>query len=352
VPHIASSSPTRRLLALLAITASLGAAAACGSSNAAGSNTESKAAASSSAGATTKVAIGVAAPTAEQSLPAVAAELGFFKAHGIEADVKLIPGGPQITAGLVGGSLDFGVYSAPGPEVGAVQKAPIKYVGVWTHKSNLGLVVAPGINSVEDLKGKAIAVSSPGTTTAIYTDMLLRKAGLDPATSVIRRNVGGQGAALSAFASGQVKAAIFGAPVTYTAVAKVPGAKILIDYSGEDFAWPYAGIVVTKSTADKKQDTISRVLAALQDAAKAYKDPAKADQIVAIISKFTSTTDLTLVRKSFDVAVAGIDTSMLPQEADHKNVLEQLAFTNPAAKGFPAADMVDKSFAEKLHGNG
>jgi NitT/TauT family transport system substrate-binding protein len=347
VPHIASSSRTRRLLAILVVTASLGAAAACG-----GSDAKGDVAAGPSAGASIKVAIGVAAPTAEQSLPAVAAELGFFKAHGIEADVKLIPGGPQITAGLVGDSLDFGVYSAPGPEVGAVQKAPIKYVGAWTHRSNLGLVVAPGINSVEDLKGQAIAVSSPGTTTAIYTDMLLRKAGLDPATSVVRRNVGGQGAALNAFVSGQVKAAIFGAPVTYTAVAKLPGAKILIDYSLEDFAWPYAGIVVTNSTATEKQDMVNRVLAALQDAAKAYKDPAKTDQIIGIISKFTSTTDLALVRKSFEVAAAGIDTSMVPREEDHANVLEQLAFTNPAAKGFPAADMVNKSFAEKLDGNG
>jgi NitT/TauT family transport system substrate-binding protein len=301
---------------------------------------------STSSSGLTKIRIGVAAPTAEQTLPAVAQELGFFKAHGIEADVQLVPGGPQITAGLVGGSLDFGVYSAPGPEVAAVQGAKIKYVGVWTHRANLGLVVAPGIDSVKDLKGQAVAVSSPGTTTAIYTDMLLREAGMDATKDVVRRNVGGQGAALSAFASGQVKAAIFGAPVTYTAVEKVQGAKILIDYAEEDFAWPYAGIVAGNDYAKNNPETISKVLAALKEAAAAYKDPAKADDIISIISKFTSTTDTDAVKQSFDVAAKEIDVTLTPNAEEHQNVLTQLAFTTPAARDFKATDIFDASFLE------
>lgn len=309
---------------------------ACG-----GSDTPSK-----SSSGLTKVRIGVAAPTAEQTLPAVAQELGLFKKHGIEADVKLIPGGPQITAGLVGGSLDFGVYSAPGPEVAAVQGAKIKYVGVWTHRSNLGLVVAPGINSIKDLKGQSVAVSSPGTTTAIYTDMLLRDAGMNATKDVVRRNVGGQGAALSAFASGQVKAAIFGAPVTYTAVEKVKGAKILVDYSKQDFAWPYAGIVTGDKYAKGNPETISNVLAALKEAAAAYKDPAQADKIMSIISKFTSTTGAAAVKQSFDVAAKEIDVTLAPNVEDHQNVLTQLAFTTPAARGFKASDIFDSSFLE------
>lgn len=292
-----------------------------------------------------KVHIGVAAPTAELSLPQVAQELGFFKAHGIEADVKLIPGGPQITAGLVGGSLGFGVYAAPGPEVAAVQGAKIKYVGVWTHRSNLGLVVEPGIDSVEDLKGKAVAVSAPGTTGALYTDMLLRAAGMHE-EDVVRRNVGGQGAALSAFASGQVKAAVFGAPVTYSAVENLPGAKILIDYSKEDFAWPYAGIVTLNGYAEGNSETITKVLAALKEAAAAYKDPTKSAEIISIISKFTSTTNPEAVKQSFDVAAKEIDVTLTPRLEDHQNVLTQLAFTTPAARGFKASDVIDPSFLE------
>jgi len=232
-----------------------------------------------------------------------------------------------------------------------VQSAPIKYVGVWTHLANLGLVVAPGIDSVEDLEGQAVAVSSPGTTTAIYTDMLLREAGMDPETSVTRLNVGGQGEALSAFASGQVDAAIFGAPVTYTAVASVPGAKILIDYSEQDVAWPYAGIVTTDEMMDGDSDLIVRVLTALQAAAEAYQDPAQADRVKDVITTFTNTQDADIVTQAFDVAVRNIDPSLMPREEDHANVLEQLAITTPQAEDFPAQDMLDSSFAEQLDGN-
>lgn len=330
-----SPKSAKVVAAALGMAAALATTVACGSS---GSST--------SEDGLTIIRIGVAAPTAEQSLAAVAQELGFFKKHGIDAKVELIPGGPQITAGLVGNSLDFGVYSAPGPEVAIVQGAKLKYVGEWTHRSNLGLVAAPGIDSVKDLEGKTVAVSSPGTTTAIYTDMMLREAGLDPEKSVVRRNVGGQGAALSAFASGQVKAAIFGAPVTYAALAQVKGSKVLIDYNQHDFAWPYAGIVATEAYTEKNAKTITNVVAALKEAAAAYQDPAQADKIKAIISKFTQTADRDAVNRSFEVASKAIDPTLLPLAADHENVLEQLAVTEPAAKKFTASDMFDTSFAE------
>ncbi|QOC93399.1 ABC transporter substrate-binding protein [Micromonospora craniellae] len=297
-------------------------------------------------GSPLKIKIGVAAPTAEQSLPAVARDLGIFTKHNIDAEIEMIPGGPQITAGLVGGSLQFGVYSAPAPEVGAVQGAPIKYIGTWSHRANLGLVVAPGINSVQDLAGKAVAVSSPGTTTAIYTDMLLREAGLDPATGVVRRNVGGQSAALNAFVSGQVSAAIFGAPVTYTALANLPGAKLLIDYAEQDFSWPYAGVVVTNDYADRNETTVRAVIAALKEAAAAYQDPANEGRIIDIIATFTGTSDKELVKRSFDVAVAQMDPALTPSLADHKNVIEQLAHTTPQASGFDPAKVFDVTFTE------
>jgi ABC-type nitrate/sulfonate/bicarbonate transport system substrate-binding protein len=320
---------------------------ACGSS---GTASDTSSAGGRDASGLVKIKIGVAAPTAEQALPQVAQDLGFFKEHGIDANITLIPGGPQITAGLVGGSLNFGVYSAPAPEVAAVQGASIKYVGVWTHRSNLGLVVAPGINSVQDLKGKAVAVSAPGTTTAIYTDTMLRDAGLNSTSDVVRRNVGGQGAALSAFASGQVKAAIFGAPVTYSAVSKTPGSKILIDYSKQDYAWPYAGIVATNSYAAKNSQTVVKVLAALKEAAKAYQDPTKTSSILPIIAKFTSTTSQTAVKQSFDLAAKDIDVSLVPVAADHQDVLTQLALTTPQAKGFAPTKMFDSTYAEQASG--
>jgi NitT/TauT family transport system substrate-binding protein len=341
--RIARTFLSRSSLATVAAGLLLG-TAACGGSG------QQTAGAGGGAGDVISVKIGVAAPTAEQSLPAVARDLGIFTKHGIDASIELIPGGPQITAGLIGESLQFGVYSAPAPEVAAVQGAAIKYVGVWCHRANLGLVVAPGIGSVGELAGQPIAVSAPGTTTALYTDMVLRGAGLDSATGVVRRNVGSQGAALNAFASGQVKAAIFGAPVTYTAVASVPGATIQTDFSTQDYAWPYAGMVATDKYAQQNRGTVEKVIAALREAAAAYKDPALTSQVLTSISQFTHTTDQDLVRKSFDSAAAQMDLTLRPVVADHRNVIEQLAFSTPQAAGFDPAKIVDMSFTEATGG--
>ena len=227
-----------------------------------------------------------------------------------------------------------------------VQGAKVKYVGVWSHHANLGLVVSPGIDSVADLKGKSIAVSSPGTTTAIYTHMALADAGLDPEKDVIQRNVGSQGAALSAFASGQVQAAVFGAPVTYAALSKVADSKLLIDFSKQDFTWPYAGIVASDDYTSKHSDTVKDVLAALQAAAKDYKDPAKADQIKAVISKFTQTTGAS-VDRSFEVAANEIDATLTPAAEDHRNVLTKLAATTPQAADFDVSKVFQDTFVKE-----
>lgn len=298
---------------------------------------------------TTTIRIGVGAPTAEHSLVAVAQDLGLFKKHGINAKVELVQaGGPAVTAGIVGGSLDFGVYSGPSVEQAIVQGADLKYVGVWMHRTTAAIVGAPGIDSITDVKGKPVAVSAPGGLSGIFTDKGLRDGGLDPKKDVVRQNVAGQAAAMNAFVSGQVKAALLGGPQTFSALAKVKGSKILLDFADGDFQWPGVGIVTTGSYIKKDAEAVQNVVAALQEAAKAYQDPAQADKIKDIISKFTQITDDSVITQSYEPVAKLIDPSLVPRAEDEENVLKQIEATSPAAKKFTGADMFDPKFTEAV----
>lgn len=333
------ASPLRSMIKIVSTVATIAvvlvATAACGNSNGTGKSSNDL----------TVVRIGVGAPTAEHSLPEVAQELGFFKKYGIDAKVQLITaGGPTVTAALVGGNVDFGVYSGPSLEEAVVQGTSLKYVGVWMHQANAEIVGAPGINSMKDLKGKPVAVSAPGGLSGQLTDKALRDAGLDPTKAVVRRNVSGQAAALSAFASGQVKAALFGGPQAYVALDKVKGAKVLVDFTKENYAWPGVGVVATGSYIKNHSKTIRSVVAALKEAAAAYQDPAQASKIKAVIAKFTQIDDQSVITRSFDVVSKSIDPTLVPRAADEANVLMQVAYTEPKATKFSPADMFDAGF--------
>jgi NitT/TauT family transport system substrate-binding protein len=332
-----SRSPGRTKAALVALTFGILLATAAGC----GSNADDE----PSTDELTTIRIGVGSPQVEHALPAVAQELGIFEKHGIKANVELVTaGGPTVTAGLVGGSLDFGVYSGPSVEQAVVQGADLKYVGVWMHQVTASVVGAPGIDSIEDLKGQPVAVSAAGALSDMFTTIALRDAGLDPNKDIVRQNVQGQAGALSAFASGQVKGALLGGPQTITVLDQLKGSKVIAEF--EDYPWSGVGVVTSGSYIDEDTETIQNVIAALQEAAAAYQDPEQASRIQEIVSDFTKVEDPAVITQTFDVVSRLIDPTLVPRPADHENVLDQIAVTEPAAKKAAASDIFDPSFTE------
>jgi NitT/TauT family transport system substrate-binding protein len=290
-----------------------------------------------------KVRMAAAAPISEFMIPWVGLELGIFEEFGIDLEIELIPGGTQIIAGMAGGSLDAGVFAAPGPHNAVIQGAEMKWVMEWVHKPNLVFVVNESINSVADLKGKAVAISAPGTTTAIFTDKVLREAGLDPQKDIVQLSVGGQGEALAALSSGRVVGAIFGAPVTLAAL-DTPGAKALLNYT-DGYSWPYAGLALTQKFMDEQPEAAVRLLAAMRASVKAFIEDEQT--AMAVISRVTNTTDMALVEKAYRLALAIIDEEGIPSVSANQVVLDELLFVNPAAANITVSDVIDDSFIKR-----
>jgi NitT/TauT family transport system substrate-binding protein len=293
-----------------------------------------------------QVRIGVAAPISEMVLPWLGLELGIWEKHGIDMSAELIPGGTQIVAGMVGGSLEGGIFAAPSVQGAIVQGAEIKWVAEWIHQPNLGFVVQEGIESIEDLRGETLAISNPGTTTAIFSDKVLRENGLDPQRDVVQRVVGGQGEALTAFATGQVAGAIFGAPLTFTALT-TPGAHVLVDYT-EEYVWPYSGLALSESFLDDNPEAAVRLLEALIEVIDAFKtNPELTKEVIA---RETNTADPALVDQAYELAASLMDDSPIPDPEASEAVVEELVFTLPAADGFDASLLIDDTYIKRALG--
>src|SRR6202047_1848899 len=97
----------------------------------------------------------------------VANEAGIFQQHGIEVEIVSFGGGPRVQQSLAAESIDIGIGS--GPELACVAKgAPETAVAAIADAPYSVVLAVPkdsAIRSPEDLKGKAISISSKASLT-------------------------------------------------------------------------------------------------------------------------------------------------------------------------------------------
>ena len=107
----------------------------------------------------------------------------FFEAEGFDAKIIIIKTEAALAA-LAAGDLDYSTLSTSSIE-GALKGLPLRVIAVTNRHPLLGLVVRKGINSVADLRGKKLSVSSFGGATYGAALYLLRNNGLKPKQDVI-----------------------------------------------------------------------------------------------------------------------------------------------------------------------
>jgi NitT/TauT family transport system substrate-binding protein len=101
-------------------------------------------------------------PKADAGFFLMAAKRGFAEREGLKIDVLGVKDDPIGMKALLAGEVDSydGVYGAI---AASARGADVKLLGCNWHAAPYVLLAKPGIAKIEDLKGKSIAASSPGT---------------------------------------------------------------------------------------------------------------------------------------------------------------------------------------------
>lgn len=227
----------------------------------------------------TKIRVGYIADYFGSSMVAIASEQGLWEKHGLEAQLNVFTNGPIQVQALGAGSLDF-AYIGPGalwlPASGQAKVIAINALG-YTDR----VIAQPGIETIEDLRGKRVAVPE-GTSGDMLLRLALDKAGMtlddvevvsmDPSTIV------------TAFASGQVEGAGIWYPFVDVIRQRVTELKELS--SNEDFfpevAFPSSFIVSNAKAGD--EETIRKMNAVIKEALDYRRD--NIDEAVQITAAF------------------------------------------------------------------
>jgi NitT/TauT family transport system substrate-binding protein len=141
------------------------------------------AAASAPASAQTTLIVGKANATSDAIIPVnVGDKLGIFKKHGLTLTIVDFGGGSKMVQALTAGAIDIG--DGAGTEMAFVAKgAPMLAVCESTGAApflSIGVPWDSPIKTLEDLKGKTIGVSSPGSFSDWSGHQLARKYGWGP----------------------------------------------------------------------------------------------------------------------------------------------------------------------------
>ena len=220
----------------------------------------------------------------------VAIEKGYFEREGIEAEYQFVQSSTDRMSALTTGSAQFA-------SLGEIAMLSFMAQGnrafYWVGNQDIapgfeGIVAQPYIKSVEDLRGKKLAVqfASSVDITAYY---ILKKHGLDMFKDVKRINMRGP-EMMPAFSNQNIDAAAIWEPTFTQLQESVEGAHVL-GYDTDTEIYEKFGtmtgpdvLILSKRFADQEPEKARRMLKAYFDALEWVK--ANPDETAEVIAKY------------------------------------------------------------------
>ena len=110
----------------------------------------------------------------------VARDRGLFRKHGLDMQFILMPRNPLAVAALIAGEIDAAIIG-PGHLVNAgISGADLIGIANFHQKLDYRLNSRPDIKKAEDLRGKRVAISGPGSTSHLVSLLSLQGLNIEP----------------------------------------------------------------------------------------------------------------------------------------------------------------------------
>ena len=247
---------------------------------------------------------------------------GLFKEEGLEIQWIQVNTSVVITA-LIGGELDVAA-SAGSAMRAATRVAALKAIFFPHYKSTFVLIGAPEIKKVQDLKGKVIGITSPGSSTELAAAMVLEAHGLNPKKDVTYFSVGGAETSVLAMQQGTIQARAFNPDAAF--LLKKKGFTELASLADLG-AWPWAGYATTDAKLLNERDKIKRWLRAMVKSLL-FMVNKREETLRIAMEEFGHPRDVT--EGAADVSIKAIDRRNLggaDEESLRKNI--ELTITQP-----------------------
>jgi NitT/TauT family transport system substrate-binding protein len=289
-----------------------------------------------------KVRVSIPAPNVTY-LPFYAAkEHGYYKAEGLDVEFILMSANLASTAVLTG-DLDYN-GAVTGVVGAAVKGQPIKAV-VFTMRSPVqGLMAKPEIKDLQLLKGKKIAVSSPGSTTDIATRYILKRQGYDSPRDYSIVYIATEPGRLAALDAGVVDAALLSVPENI--LARQKGFNELAS-SGDFIEFPQNGFGTSTKKIKENPDEVLRMVRATLRGLIFVSDKKNKEPSLDIIMKTWPIKSRAIAGEMYDYMVRVMLRDGTINMNGLQALVDQQRDSSKVSEPVNAAQVIDYSFVEK-----
>jgi NitT/TauT family transport system substrate-binding protein len=291
--------------------------------------------------APTTMTVGYSSVSGDKLPIFVAADAGIFKANGLIVDPQAINGSLEAIATLLSGQATVAQIAAADALSAQAGGADLVIVGILTPVYPYHLFVQKGINTLNDLKGKKIAVTDAGGATDIATRAMLKRNGIDPDKDVDIVSVGSHANRTAALLSGQVAAGVDDVPSDKALLAA--GLTALIDLAAAKVPAADSAIVFQRSYVSAHKAAVQAYVDSMVQAL-AYARANK-DATIAILGKYFKITDTPLMERTYTFFLNEVlPTYPAPTPNLLGDAIDVLSAKNPNIKSVDLTKLLDPSF--------
>jgi len=186
----------------------------------------------------------------------VAQDKGLFAKYGLAVDLNFVPPSTA-TQSLIGKSLDI---IAPGGEIveAGLAGEKVAYIAAIANRVVLSLYGKREIQGLAGLKGRVLAVLTPGGTSDFLARILAQEAGLTPGKDIRILYMKSAPEILAALTQGNADAGIISAPMTLR--ARQLGFKEIVDVVGKNIPMVHSSLATTRDFVGDHRDRVRRFL--------------------------------------------------------------------------------------------
>jgi NitT/TauT family transport system substrate-binding protein len=199
----------------------------------------------------------------------IARDRGFFREEGLEVEFVFMKAIQTVQAMLAGG-VDFGTATGTGISA-AVNGADVRVVFALTDKPSFDMIALPNISNVQQMRGKKLGISAPGSLTEILARQifLVNKIPLDQVTML---PLGTSDVTYVALKAGTIDATMLQVPQNF--IAQDEGYRKIA--AGADvYRAVQGGLTTTKTVITERPEVVTRVIRATQKALRLIRNDKK-----------------------------------------------------------------------------
>ena len=266
-------------------------------------------------------------------------DAGIFKQQGLNLEMVFIPGGSLSLQALIGRSLDLLLTGGPPVANAYLQGAKIKIIGGVTNLLPYTFVVATGLRTAEQVKGKKIGISRFGSNTDYVVRLALDQLGLSAAQVQIIQ-VGGSQARLVALKSGAIQATVLSPEEAI--VAQKMGFSVLLDFIEKGIEFPHVNVVARDDYLETQAQTVRTFMRTYVESVRYYKT--HRGEAVKKIMELSKLPERQMAETVYEGSLRATPDDGKPTVKGMEVVLDSLAKENPKAKSLTVQQLLDLRF--------